>query len=310
MIDRRRFLRAAGLGVAAVPLSKLLAACGDGVSPTTVGAASVPTTGLAATTAAAATVPTSPATTEGPPTTQAIAAAVAGALCRDAWGAKPSGPGLVPHTIERLTVHHTAAALTDNGQAPARLRGHQAYHQSLGWPDLAYHVAVDANGNIYAARSTDAKGDTATDYDPAGHFLVVAEGDFNAQPIPDAQLEGVATVLAWAAAEFSAEPSTIRGHRDWASTSCPGEAFYPLIADGTLERMVDDRLAAGGVDLRVVCDETALAAVEAIEAGREPPALATQAKFFLRDSNSAGTADHIIEFGDGDWIPIAGRFGE
>ena len=300
-MDRRRFLRLAGLGVAAVPLAEFLAAGGDAAATT---AASTPTT---ATTAPIIVPSTQPPPTP-PPATSPPSPVSAGAMCPPAWGAMTPGDGFVNHTIERLTVHHTAARLDDNRRAPAALRGHQAYHRSLGWPDLAYHVAVDADGNIYAGRPTTAAGDTATDYDPAGHFLVVAEGDFNSQPIPDTQLEGVATVLAWAAEEFAVAPSTIRGHRDWASTSCPGESFYPVIADGTLESMVEAKIAAGGVDLVVVCDESAYAAVAAIEAGQTPGPLATSASFYLRDSNSAGNADRVIELGQRGWIPVSGTF--
>jgi hypothetical protein len=304
-VNRRRFLRTAGLGLAAIPLADLLAACGEGE--------------VVATTAATTTAPTSPSTTStvtaAPATTGAAVPAapqpaVIGAICREAWGARAPGTGLIPHTIERLTVHHTAAVLTDNSRAPAALRGHQAYHQSLGWPDLAYHMAVDAAGNIYAARPTTARGDTATEYDPTGHFLVVAEGNFDSQPIPPAQFEAVAKVLAWAATTFDIDPSTIRGHRDWASTSCPGEAFYAQIADGTLVGRVDELIEEGGIDLRVVCDESAFDAVEAIEAGTAPPPLAVQAGFYLRDANSAGNADEVFPFGDADWIPVSGDFGE
>lgn len=312
-MDRRRFLRTAGLAAASWPLARLLGACADPppgeAIPTPV--STTTTTALVSSAAPATTsilVPTTPAAstaTAAPP--QAVPL---GAICRDAWGARAPGSGLVPHTIERLTVHHTATLLDDNRRAPSRLRGHQRYHQSLGWPDLAYHVAVDAHGNVYAARATAARGDTATDYDPTGHFLVVAEGNFDEQPMPDAQLEGVAAVLAWAAAEFDVDPSTIRGHRDWASTTCPGAGFQPLIADGTLESMTDALLAAGGVELRVVCDDSAYAAVAAIEAGTPPPELGTPARFLLKDGNSAGYADRSYEFGERDWIPVSGDFGE
>ena len=305
-MDRRRFIRTAGLGLATIPLGRFLAACGDVAAETSI-AATTTTSTLTETTVPAAT--TTVVATEAVPAATPQAA-VLGSLCRDAWGATAVGSNVVPHTIDRLTVHHTASFLNDNSQAPSRLRSHQAYHKSLGWPDLAYHVAVDANGNIYAGRPTTARGDTATNYDPTGHFLVVAEGDFNSQPIPTAQLEGVATVLAWAAGEFSTDPSTIRGHRDLASTSCPGDGFYSFIADGTLEAMVDSHIANGGIDLRVVCDDSAFAVVAAIEAGEDPPVLATQASFYLRNSNSQGTADTIIEFGDGDWFPVSGDFGD
>ncbi len=306
-MDRRRFIRTAGLGLATIPLGRFLAACGDAAAET-----SVATTGLTTTsTLAEITVATTAVTATEAAPAAAPRAEIVGALCREAWGATAVGTNVIPHTIDRLTVHHTASFLDDNSKAPSRLRGHQSYHKSLGWPDLAYHIAVDANGNIYAGRPTTARGDTATNYDPTGHFLVVAEGDFNSQPIPTAQLEGVAMVLAWAATEFSADPSTIRGHRDLASTSCPGDGFYSFIADGTLEAMVDGRIANGGIDLRVVCDDGAYAAVAAIEAGEVPAPLATQASFYLRNSNSQGNADTVIEeFGDSDWIPVSGNFGE
>jgi hypothetical protein len=307
-MDRRRFLRTAGLGLATIPLGRFLSACGDADAVVVASTTSAPTTRTPTTPAKVAT--TQPVASEPVTTPGARSAAPVGAICREAWGGSPAGPGLVPHTIERLTVHHTAAILGDNRDAPGRLRGHQAYHKSLGWPDLAYHMAVDANGNIYAGRATSARGDTATNYDPSGHFLVVAEGDFNSQELPAAQLDGVATVLAWAAAEFSADPATIRGHRDWASTSCPGESFYPLVANGTLESMVDARLEAGGVELVVVCDDSAFAAVAAIENGEEPQLVAEPAAFYLRDTNSQGPADRVIEFGERGWLPVSGHFGE
>ena len=75
-----------------------------------------------------------------------------------------------------MTLHHEAVALGENRNAPAHLRQDQRYHQDQkGWIDIAYHVAVDRNGNIYELRSTEIAGDTATDYDTTGHFLVLCE---------------------------------------------------------------------------------------------------------------------------------------
>lgn len=216
------------------------------------------------------------------------------------------GAGLEAHTIERLTVHHTAALLDDNRKAPARLRGHQSFHQSRGWPDLAYHFAVDGNGNVYEGRPTDYRGDTGTNYDPTGHFLVVAEGNFDSQDIPTQQFAGVAAVLAWAAARFGVAPETIRGHSDWASTSCPGASFYPQIADGSLRAATEAVIAGGGAQLEVICGEPAVARVAAIEAGTEPEA--AEAGFFLRNSNTPGPADTEFRFGEPGWLPVSGDF--
>ncbi len=173
----------------------------------------------------------------------------------------------VGHTIERLTVHHKASVLSSNTHAPAKARQHQKFHQDSGWPDVAYHFMVDAHGHVYEGRPTWAAGDTFTDYDPAGHFLVCGEGDFNQQALPQAQLEAMADVLAWAAVQFGVSPETIRGHRDYAATTCPGANLAPLVDDGTVRAMVEARLAAGTPSLVIGCGQDAYDLVAAIEAG-------------------------------------------
>lgn len=185
-------------------------------------------------------------------------------LCRDAWGARPAGAGLVPHTLRTMTVHHTAVPLTDDRQAPARLRQHQRFHQDQGWPDIAYHLGVDRRGNRYELRTVAARGDTFTDYDPTGHLLLLAEGDFDRQQPTDAQLEALAELLAWGASEHGLPVDGISGHRDHASTSCPGDALYARLPD---LRARAAELATRGVGIATVCGDPARAAVARIEAG-------------------------------------------
>ena len=189
-------------------------------------------------------------------------------LCRDAWGARPARAGGTPHTITRMTIHHTAVVLGDNRNAPARLRQHQRYHQDAhGWIDIAYHIGVDRNGNIYELRTPDLAGDTATSYDPTGHFLVVCEGDFDQEAVTEAQLHGAALAFAWAAQNFGIATDTLAGHRDFTATACPGANLYAHVSSGDLKRRIDDLLAAGTVDLQRVCGPDAAAIVAAIEAG-------------------------------------------
>ena len=76
------------------------------------------------------------------------------------------------------------------------MRAHQEFHQTdRGWPDLAYHFAIDRDGNIYEGRSTEFRGDTATSYDPTGHFLVVLEGNFDVETPADPQLQSLTDLL-------------------------------------------------------------------------------------------------------------------
>lgn len=190
-------------------------------------------------------------------------------LCRDAWGAAPPKPGGVPHVPTRMTVHHTAVFLGDNSNAPARLRQHQRYHQdSQGWIDIAYHLSVDRRGNIYELRNPELVGDTATSYDPTGHFLVVCEGNFDEEEITESQLNGAALAFAWASRQFSIPTDTLEGHRDASSdTSCPGSSLYAHVTSGDLKNRIDALLAAGPVELYPACGPEGEQMVANIEAG-------------------------------------------
>ena len=191
------------------------------------------------------------------------------ALCREAWGALPPRPGGTPHTPNFMTLHHTAVVLGDNSNAPARLRQHQHYHQdSQDWIDIAYHFSVDRNGNIYQLRDPNLVGDTATSYDPTGHFLVVCEGNFDEEEVTEEQLNSAALVFARAAQEFNIATGTLAGHRDESSdTACPGASLYAHVTSGDLGSRVDGILAAGPVNLQAICGPEASAIVADIESG-------------------------------------------
>lgn len=218
-----------------------------------------------------ATPPLSATTSSGPSPAPAapLEATSAAMLCRDALRAQPARPGGHLHTITRMTLHHSGVVLGDNSKAPGRLRQHQHYHQDqLGWIDIAYHVSVDRAGNIYELRKTELVGDTATDYDPTGHFLVLCEGDFDTEAISERQLRGAAIAFAWAAQTFHVPSSTLASHRDFApTTSCPGANLYAHITSGGLKRQIDEVMAAGPVNLQSLCGPNAVEMVAAIEAG-------------------------------------------
>lgn len=214
-----------------------------------------------------ANAPSDPLPPPAPTTAAAVASGVM--LCRESWGAKPALPGGVNHTLSRMTLHHTGAVLGDNRNAPARLRQHQHLHQvDNGWIDIAYHVSVDRNGNIYELRSPKLVGDTATEYDPTGHFLVLCEGNFDEETVTDAQLHGAALAFAWSAQQFNIPTSTLKGHRDFAATECPGTNLYAHLTSGDLKRRVEGMVAAGPVNLQKICGPEAAAKVAAIEAGQ------------------------------------------
>jgi hypothetical protein len=188
-------------------------------------------------------------------------------ICRSSWGAKSPTGLYVPHQVSRITVHHSAVALRNNRRAPGQLRAFQADHQARGWPDIAYHLLIDRHGNVYQGRPLWAAGDTNTSYDPSGHLLVLALGNFQVQEISAAQLNATLNVLAWACARYGIAPRAIRGHRAYASTLCPGARLQRYITNGTVRRRVSRRL--GEVTLRNLCGDAGRRRVRRIENGTD-----------------------------------------
>ncbi|MCP4965788.1 MAG: N-acetylmuramoyl-L-alanine amidase [bacterium] len=265
-ITRRRFLAAffaaIGAGVAGATVWLTRSDGGTAMGTTTTIPPPATTVPSATTSTAAPTTTTSPAVTTTSPAVQLI-----DIVCRDSWGAVPASGDYTPHTIDQITVHHTAVVLGANSDAPGRARQHQQYHQSLDWPDLAYHYLIDANGHVYEGRPVAYVGDTATDYDPTGHFLVCCEGNFNEQEVTAAQYASLVKLVAWGAIEFEVDPAVIGAHRDLATTTCPGDNLYPLVAEGILAGDVAVSITNHELGLNVVCGSAGNELIAAIEDG-------------------------------------------
>lgn len=159
-------------------------------------------------------------------------------VTREAWGARaPLKQEMVRHVIERLTVHHTGnqGGLT----GAAHVRAMQEWHMvGQGWPDLAYHMVIGADGTVYEGRDPAFRGDTGTSYDTTGHYLVVLEGNFEVDRPTAAQWESLIAVLASAGEHYGVSPGTISGHSDHAATLCPGQHLEHRIHSGELAAAV------------------------------------------------------------------------
>jgi len=176
--------------------------------------------------------PTPPA--PGPPTQPPI-------ITREEWGSKEITEGYQPHTLERITIHHTGALFY--GDAVATIRGLQSWSESArGWVDVPYHYLIDLEGNMYEGRPLEFVGDTATEYDPTGHALITVMGNYNIQEINQAQLGAIVDLASWLCYEYFIPPQLIRGHRDYAATACPGTNLYLYLTNGYIVSAVEKRL--------------------------------------------------------------------
>lgn len=152
----------------------------------------------------------------------------------------------IPHTITHVTLHHTGDAkpLLPSDDPAQRLRNLQAWGaRERNWWDVPYHFLLDLDGRVYEGRDWHATGETNTTYDPSGHFLVSMIGNYDVQAPTAAQLAAIADLMAWAVRTNGLTEEAIGGHYHYARTGCPGKYLRPLLEDGTLKRMVRERLA-------------------------------------------------------------------
>ena len=151
----------------------------------------------------------------------------------------------IPHRITHVTLHHTGDAqpLRPQDDPAAKLRGLQSWGAAeRNWWDVPYHYLLDLDGRIYEGRDYHFMGETNTAYDPGGHFLISVIGNYERQEATPAQLASIADMMAWAIREFDLPLDRIGGHYNYANTGCPGQHLKKYLEDGTLRRMVSERL--------------------------------------------------------------------
>lgn len=157
-------------------------------------------------------------------------------VSRAEWGANPPVSPMKAHTIERLTIHHTGTDQNFNRTVADKLRGLQLFSQrddSLAsgrrkpaWPDVPYHFYVGIDGVVGEGRDWRYAGDTNTEYDPAGHLLVVVEGNFQKDTLTTAQRRTLDVIVPVLARSFRIPADRLASHRDYARTECPGANLY------------------------------------------------------------------------------------
>lgn len=160
-------------------------------------------------------------------------------LSRSEWNAKEAVGEMEEHSLRHITIHHTASPQKQGVSVEKKMQNLQTFSQSEGrlasggkkpaWPDVPYHYYIAVDGQIAEGRDIKYVGDTNTDYDPAGHALVVLEGNFEQEQPSSKQLESLRLLVAWLSATYSIPAAEIKGHSDYASTACPGKSLEKLL---------------------------------------------------------------------------------
>lgn len=100
---------------------------------------------------------------------------------------------------------------------------HNFHKNSNGWAGIGYNYWIDFNGNIYEGRGLNV-GAHVAGFNSVS-VGVGYQGDFTSQQMTSAQLRAGKQLNNWLMSQFGIGKSAIVGHRDLASTSCPGKNF-------------------------------------------------------------------------------------
>lgn len=164
--------------------------------------------------------------------------------------------GFAQDRITHITFHHEgfagtdsdlfrrASAARDRQTIEQRVRNIHAYHAGdAGLGMFAYHYAVDKADNIAKGRPVSLKPSTRSTAigsrnlaDFAGHFAVVALGDFNHESLTPAGRLAYVRVMSEAQRAYRVPTAQIQPHKHHAATSCPGT--HILKEAGALREMV------------------------------------------------------------------------
>lgn len=152
-------------------------------------------------------------------------------VTRSEWGARPPRCEFERNPcINAVTVHHTA---TSNEYSDARevVRAIQRYHQdSRGWCDIGYHFLIDRDGVIYEGRPLWAVGAHVRGRN-VGNVGVALIGNYEEAQVSERQMAALVELVSWLVKEHGVPLGNIRGHRDYASTACPGRHAYARLRE-------------------------------------------------------------------------------
>ena len=145
-------------------------------------------------------------------------------------------------------VHHTVNANDyTRAEVPGIIRSIYAYHtQSRGWSDIGYNYVVDRFGRIWEGRyggiDRPVVGAHTLNYNDYA-FAMSAIGNYDIHQPSQAMVEAYGALFAWKLSLHGVDASStkqwvgsryfeaINGHRDAASTACPGRYLYAKIPE-------------------------------------------------------------------------------
>ncbi len=258
---------------------------------------------------------------------------------RDEWGADEESSwrdGRSPSyaEVDFGVLHHTATSnWYSEAEAAAQVRNIQHWHvHGNGWQDIGYNFLIDRFGNVYEGRAGGMElgvvGAHAGGWN-TGSFGVAIMGNFNDAAPPQAARDAAARVIAWKydVHGIDSDPGgvtaanehrirSLEGHRNVRRTSSGSPIYTAESTSDSFRRDCPGELLYDHMDdIRAQAHAYSTAASAAVPVsgdwngdGRDTPGWFVEGVWRLRNSNSAGGADHVVEYGQAGDVPVVGDF--
>lgn len=157
------------------------------------------------------------------------------------WDSQPEPMGRTWHQVpDRVVLHHSGVVWVKGSVPVEKVRTLQKWGQKeKGWPDLPYHFLISPDGQIFEGRDWRYRPESNTAYDLNGVLNVCLFGNFEEEPVSEAQRESLVVILAYLHRRHRIDVETLTSHLEEApgQTVCPGRDLQNWL-DGDLRAQV------------------------------------------------------------------------
>lgn len=147
---------------------------------------------------------------------------------REGWGAEEPSDNYSEHIVKNIIVHHTGIPDTSAYEGIATIHGIQHYHMhTKHWLDIGYHFLIGPEGKIYRGRPENVSG--AHCVPNTGKLGISVIGNFEVEEISTEARTSLTALLKYLCPAHNVPRERVFGHRDFATTDCPGGNLYELL---------------------------------------------------------------------------------
>jgi len=155
---------------------------------------------------------------------------------REQWGAKHGRGAIVPEPVDLVVIHHWWRPHIDAGATLAeeaeRMRAVERIHgEERGWIGIGYNWCIYQSGHVYEGRGWGRSGAHTKGQNRSSVGIAFAMNGDEHRLTP-AAIEACQDLLREGLEDgYIRENFRLRGHRDYAEKSCPGDFIYRHLDD-------------------------------------------------------------------------------